>query len=103
MSELKQTELKKIAHLARLHPMQDVAKQCKDFNNLLHLFEEISAVDIEGIEPLAHPLDNMTQPLRDDKVIEEDQSKLFLTLTSATEAGVYLVPAAIADNNKING
>lgn len=99
MSELKQQDLEKIAHLSRLKPMDDVAKQIKDFNNLLHLFDDISAVDTEGIEPLAHPLDNMSQRLRDDVVTEEDQSQHFQSLASATEAGVYLVPAAIANNN----
>ena len=99
MSKLEYKDIEKIAHLARLHPMADADKQCHDFNNLLGLFESICEVDTDGIDPLAHPLDDVSQPLRDDTVSEIDQSTLFQTLAPSTEAGLYLVPAAIADKD----
>lgn len=63
-------------------------------SNILDLFEQLQAVDTQGIEPMAHPLDQV-QRLRTDEVSEADQREKFQAIAPATEKGLYLVPQVI--------
>ena len=54
----------------------------------------INAVDTQGIEPMAHPLD-ARQRLRADEVSETDQHELFQRIAPKVETGLYLVPKVI--------
>ena len=92
---LVKSDVEKIAHLARLAIDESVIPDyARDLNNILSLVEQMSAVDTDGISPMAHPLDAV-QRLRDDVVSETDQRELFQSIAPKTEAGVYLVPKVI--------
>jgi aspartyl-tRNA(Asn)/glutamyl-tRNA(Gln) amidotransferase subunit C len=52
------------------------------------------AVDTNGIEPMAHPLD-ATQTLRADKITETNQRDQFQALAPETQDGLYLVPRVV--------
>ena len=92
---LVKSDVEKIAHLARLAIDESVIPDyTRDLNNILSLVEQMSAVDTDGISPMAHPLDAV-QRLRDDVVSETDQRELFQSIAPKTEAGVYLVPKVI--------
>ncbi len=54
----------------------------------------MSAVDTEGVEPMAHPSD-LALRLREDKVTEGDRRAAFQAIAPETEAGLYLVPKVI--------
>jgi aspartyl-tRNA(Asn)/glutamyl-tRNA(Gln) amidotransferase subunit C len=58
------------------------------------LIEDMQAVDVSGIEPMAHAQDLMLR-LRDDVVTEGDQRNLFQSVAPEVEAGLYLVPKVI--------
>lgn len=88
-------EVEKIAHLARLAISEaDIPVYAHNLSSILHLVEQMNAVDTTGVEPMAHPLD-MPQRLRADAVTETDQRELFQSLAPQTEAGLYLVPKVI--------
>ncbi len=92
---LVKSDVEKIAHLARLAiDESSIPDYARDLNNILTLVEQMSAVDTDGILPMAHPLDAV-QRLRDDVVSETDQRELFQSIAPKTEAGVYLVPKVI--------
>ena len=92
---LDKTDVKKIAHLARLAiDEQAIPSYAKDLTNIFNLVEQLSAVDTANIPPMAHPLD-ANQRLRADKVTEANQRELFQTIAPKTEAGIYLVPQVI--------
>jgi len=92
---LSQDDVKKIAHLARLSISDaDIPAYEKDLSNILGLVEQMSAVDTEGVVPLAHPLD-MAQRLRDDVVSEDNRREQYQSVAPATENGLYLVPKVI--------
>lgn len=92
---LVKSDVEKIAHLARLAIDESaIPDYARDLNNILSLVEQMSAVDTDGISPMAHPLDAV-QRLRDDVVSETDQRELFQSIAPKTEAGVYLVPKVI--------
>jgi len=92
---LERSEVESIAQLARLKiESADTESYAKSLNNILELVDQMQAVDTEGVEPLANPLD-ATQRLRADKVSEEDQREHFQKSAPLAEAGLYLVPKVI--------
>ncbi len=92
---LDRSDVQHIAHLARLS-LDDaqVDAYLGDLNAILHLVEQLQAVDTEGVSPMAHPQD-LAQRLRPDEVTEPNQREKFQALAPAVENGLYLVPKVI--------
>ncbi len=87
--------VRKIAHLARLGVEESENEHyARDLSDILSFVEQLNAVNTEGIEPMAHPLD-ACQRLRPDDVSETDQHELFQGIAPRVEAGLYLVPRVI--------
>lgn len=88
-------EVAQIAQLARLAVEAPQAERyARDLSDILAFVEQLSAVDTEGVSPMAHPLD-MAQRLRPDEVTETDQRSRFQAIAPAVEDGLYLVPRVI--------
>jgi aspartyl-tRNA(Asn)/glutamyl-tRNA(Gln) amidotransferase subunit C len=89
------SEIKKIAHLARLGINADaIPEYSRNLSDILAFVEQLNAVDTSGVEPLAHPLE-ATQRLRADVVTETDNRENFQRVAPETESGLYLVPQVI--------
>lgn len=89
------SDVKKIAHLARLGiDEQQIEHYAQDLSKLLDLMTQMGQQDTNGVPPMAHPLDQM-QRLRPDAVTESDQRDAFQAIAPQTEAGLYLVPKVI--------
>ena len=87
--------VKHIANLARLEVTDnELEKVTHDLAGILELVEQLGAVDIADLEPMAHPLD-MTQRLRPDVVTERDRRDQFQAVAPTVEEGLYLVPKVI--------
>lgn len=87
--------VEKIAELAQLQIREsDIERVIEKMNQVLDLVEEMQAVDTNGIEPMAHPLD-ATQTLRADKITETNQRDQFQELAPDTQDGLYLVPRVV--------
>ncbi|AFN76823.1 Asp-tRNA(Asn)/Glu-tRNA(Gln) amidotransferase subunit GatC [Stutzerimonas nitrititolerans] len=92
---LERPEVEKIAHLARLDLNEDdLPRTTETLNNILGLIDRMQAVDTNGVEPLAHPLET-TQRLRRDEVTETSQRDAYQAIAPAVEDGLYLVPRVI--------
>ncbi|MDH4611205.1 Asp-tRNA(Asn)/Glu-tRNA(Gln) amidotransferase subunit GatC [Pseudomonas sp. BN102] len=92
---LERSDVEKIAHLARLGLNEaDIPRTTDTLNNILGLIDAMQAVDTDGIEPMAHPLD-ATQRLRADSVTEENRRDAYQAIAPAVENGLYLVPKVI--------
>lgn len=88
-------EVAQIAQLARLAIEAPQAERyARDLSDILAFVEQLSAVDTDGVSPMAHPLD-MAQRLRPDEVTETDQRGRFQAIAPAVEDGFYLVPRVI--------
>lgn len=88
-------DVKQIAHLARLGVDEEhLADYARDLTDILGFVEAMNAVDTDGVEPLAHPID-MAQRLRPDEVTEGNQRELFQSIAPSVEGGLYLVPRVI--------
>ncbi|MCX4028199.1 Asp-tRNA(Asn)/Glu-tRNA(Gln) amidotransferase subunit GatC [Endozoicomonas sp. SM1973] len=92
---LDQTDVEKIAHLARIAiDQQDIANTTEGLTQILTMIDQMQAADTDNVEPLAHPLE-MEQRLRADAVTETNQRETFQAIAPATENGLYLVPKVI--------
>ena len=75
-------EIKKIAHLARIDINENEAKKVSEkLEGILGLIDQMTQVNTDSIEPMAHALD-ITQPLREDKVTEVDMREKSLKLSN---------------------
>ncbi|MEO4045739.1 Asp-tRNA(Asn)/Glu-tRNA(Gln) amidotransferase subunit GatC [Pseudomonas sp. CAU 1711] len=92
---LERSDVEKIAHLARLGLTEaEIPQTTATLNNILGLIDAMQAVDTNGIEPLAHPLE-ATQRLRADAVTEENRRDAYQAIAPAVENGLFLVPKVI--------
>lgn len=88
-------DVNKIAHLARLGiDDQDMESYTKDLSGMLDLMARMGELDTSGVEPMAHPLDQV-QRLRPDVVTETNQRDHFQAIAPKVEDGLYLVPKVI--------
>lgn len=89
------TDVKRIAHLARIEVSDaEASASLQKLSGILGLIEQMQAVDTSGIMPMSHSQD-VTQRLREDTVTESDQRELFQSIAPAVENGLYLVPKVI--------
>jgi len=101
---LSTTDIKRIAHLARIEVNDTEAEATLvKLTGILGLIEQMQAVDTTGVTPMSHSQD-VSQRLREDVVTETDQRDLFQknappvgngSAEPAVEKGLYLVPKVI--------
>jgi len=95
MSIIDQEEVIKVAHLARLAITEDkVAEYTDNLSHILAMVEQMNEADVEGVEPLANPLDN-TLRLRPDIANPDIDRAALQSVAPRVEAGLYLVPQVI--------
>ena len=88
-------QVKKIAHLARIEINEsDIPGYADTLSNILDLVDQMSAVNTDNVEPMAHPMD-ASQRLRADVVTETNKRDQFQAVAPKTEDGLYLVPQVI--------
>ena len=92
---IEQDEIEKIAELARIRIAPDqIGPLALKITEILTMVEQLQAVDTQGVEPMANPLDAV-QRLRADEVTEENQRDAFQAIAPSVENGLYLVPRVV--------
>ena len=92
---LTRDDVKRAARLARIAIDEDEADAVlAQLANIFGMIEEMRAVDVSGVEPMAHAQDVML-PLREDVVTETDHHAEYQRVAPAVEDGLYLVPKVI--------
>lgn len=90
-----QDTVQKVANLARLQVDDaDSTELASRLSDILAMVDQLQQADVDGIEPMAHPLD-VSQPLRADEVTASDLRDKVMTLAPAAEDGCFLVPRVI--------
>jgi aspartyl-tRNA(Asn)/glutamyl-tRNA(Gln) amidotransferase subunit C len=93
------TDVKRIAHLARLELADDAAERTQtQLNHFFSLVEQMQAVDTKGIEPLAHPIEQIEPValrLREDAATARIDRDANQQPAPAVQDGLYLVPKVI--------
>jgi len=67
-------------------------------NSFFEIVEQISAVDTQGVTPLAHPAELLKEVelrLREDVVSEFDERSAHQQSAPAVENGLFLVPRVV--------
>ncbi len=98
------TDIKRIAHLARIDINDEEAQSTlTKLSGIVGLIEQMQAVDTTGIVPMSHSQD-VAQRLREDVVTKVNQRDDFQknapslgngSAAPAVDAGLYLVPKVI--------
>lgn len=95
MSTISEAEIQKVAHLARLAIPEDKTEAyVSKLSSILDLVAQLSAIDTEGVEPMAHPLDAV-QRLREDVATESNHREAYQAVAPEVEDGLYLVPKVL--------
>lgn len=92
---LGKTEVENISRLAAIAvDEQAVDEVASKLSNMLDLFSQMAEVNTDGVEPMAHPLDQV-QRLRPDVIEVTDQREKLQKVAPAVDGGLYLVPQVI--------
>jgi aspartyl-tRNA(Asn)/glutamyl-tRNA(Gln) amidotransferase subunit C len=84
-----------IAELARLKvTAEEVPRYARELSAILDLVARMNAADTDGVEAMAHPLDEV-QRLRPDEVTETDLRERFQAIAPQVRDGLYLVPRVL--------
>jgi aspartyl-tRNA(Asn)/glutamyl-tRNA(Gln) amidotransferase subunit C len=89
-------DVENIAHLARLAITDaELSVYVDSLSKILNFVEQLATVNTAGIEPMAHPLADQVQRMREDEVLDRDQHEKYQKNAARVEAGLYLVPKVI--------
>ena len=95
MSIIEKEEIVKVAHLARLAITDDkVDEYTQNISHILEMVKQMDEADVEGVEPLANPLDT-TLRMRPDVATAQVDREAFQAVAPETQDGLYLVPKVI--------
>ncbi len=85
----------RIAHLARIAVTDaEVPHLQNEINAILAFIEELSAVDVSGVEPMTSVIP-MKLPMREDVVTDGEIERAVLANAPLAEDGFFLVPKVI--------
>lgn len=88
-------QVRQVAHLARLEiKPEQVEHYAVQLSRILDMVSELSKVDTQGVEPMAHPL-AMNQRLRPDAVTEPNLRAEYQAHAPSVQDGLFLVPKVI--------
>ncbi|MBX3652150.1 MAG: Asp-tRNA(Asn)/Glu-tRNA(Gln) amidotransferase subunit GatC [Burkholderiales bacterium] len=88
-------DVRRAAHLARIAVDDaEAGAALAQLTRVFGLIEQMQAVDVSGIEPMAHAQDLMLR-LRADEVTEANRRERFQAVAPEVESGLYLVPKVI--------
>jgi aspartyl-tRNA(Asn)/glutamyl-tRNA(Gln) amidotransferase subunit C len=87
-----------LAHLCRLAQLRLDHAEARaveaDLERIIHMVDQLQAIDTEGVEPLSHPIDGV-QRLRPDEITEIVDRERYQSIAPAVEDGLYLVPRVV--------
>jgi aspartyl-tRNA(Asn)/glutamyl-tRNA(Gln) amidotransferase subunit C len=90
-----ETTVRRVAHLARIAVKdEEVTHLAGELNAILAFVEELSALDIEGVEPLTSVMP-MKIPMREDKVTAGGEPEKVLSNAPVREGDFYVVPKVV--------
>ena len=90
-----EADVKKIARLSRLHVEDEACGPiAQDLNGILAWIEQLSEVDVEGVEPMTSAVD-MPAPLRADAVTDGGKRDDVLKNAPKSDDGFFVVPRSV--------
>ena len=88
-------DVTRLARLARIDLADDEARDVRaKLDAIFGLIDALQAIDTTDVEPMAHAQD-VSMPLRDDIVTDEDRRDRYQAQAPAVANGLYIVPKVI--------
>lgn len=98
MSKFSQTDLKYLEKLCRIQVDEELEKKlCSNMDKILDYMQKLQEIDTDGVEPLAHPIKEMSAPLRDDSQGLMIQTDEFLNNSPEHLGSMIKVPHIITE------
>ncbi len=92
------SEVRHVAKLARLRLSDEQLEQYRgQLSSVLDHIARISELDVEGVEPMAHPSD-LVNRLDDDEPTESLSQQQILRIAPATEGQYLAVPKVLVSD-----
>jgi aspartyl-tRNA(Asn)/glutamyl-tRNA(Gln) amidotransferase subunit C len=93
---LTRQDVEKIAHLARLSITEaEMPVYVTSLSSIVNFVDDLSRMNTDAVQPMAHPLDDQHQRLRADVVSESDHHEKYQVNAPAVQAGLYVVPRVL--------
>jgi len=87
--------VRRIAHLARIAVKDDEVEHLRgELNAILAFVEQLSEVDVSGVEPMTS-VTPMTMKKREDQITDGDMAELVIKNAPAREDHFFLVPKVV--------
>lgn len=87
--------VRRIAHLARIAVKDDEVEHLQgELNAILAFVEQLSEVDVSGVEPMTS-VTPMTMKKREDKITDGEMPDLIIKNAPAREDHFFLVPKVV--------
>jgi aspartyl-tRNA(Asn)/glutamyl-tRNA(Gln) amidotransferase subunit C len=87
--------VRRVAHLARIAVADDEVEQLRgELNAILAFFEQLSELDVSGVEPMTS-VTPMAMKKRPDVVTDGEIADQITKNAPATEDGFFLVPKVV--------
>lgn len=88
-------DVRKVANLARIALPEDrVGPMTEELNGILNWIEQLSEVDVEGVEPMTSVVET-SLPMREDIVTDGGISEKILANAPRSEDGFFVVPKVV--------
>ena len=87
--------VRRVARLARIaEPPERLAPLAAELSGILAWIEQLNAVDVEGVTPMAST-EAVALPLRDDVVADGGDAQRVLANAPKTDKGFFVVPKVV--------
>ena len=87
--------VRRIAHLSRIAVADGEVEHLRgELNAILAFVEQLSEVDVDGVEPMTS-VTPMAMKARDDKVTDGECADKILANAPATDNGFFMVPKVV--------
>ena len=97
--KLTEEQVRHVAKLARLRLSDDeVTHMASDLSNVLDYVSKLNELDVDGVEPMAHPLE-VTNVLREDKPVAGLPVELILANAPEKDPPFFKVPKVLGDGS----
>ncbi|HEX3870571.1 MAG TPA: Asp-tRNA(Asn)/Glu-tRNA(Gln) amidotransferase subunit GatC [Pirellulales bacterium] len=94
---LSREQVQKVSLLARLELTDaELATMTTQLQAIVEFVEQLSALDTDSVEPMAHPID-CANVFREDRVVPSFERADMLANSPHADGGCYLVPAVLGD------
>lgn len=96
MTEFNQEDLNHLMKLCRIKiDTEEKASLCKNLSKILNYIDKLQEINTDGVEPLSHPIELMSAPLRADNLGFMIETKEFLNNSPSHLGSMIKVPNVI--------